>query len=429
MKSKDPTTRLLAAEKLGEQKDVRAVEPLAFALRDENKFVRKAAAEALERIGDARAVEPLVAALSDDKSSVRLPAAEALGQIGDARAVEPLVAALSDSARVVRESAAEALGDIDPNWEKSDAARSAVQELLKALEDRDRDVRWWAAGLLGKIGDLRALEPLIHALQDDDWLVRCSTAEALGRIGDSRAVEPLIDALHDEDSSVRWATVEALGGLGDSRAIDPLIEVALSGEDTRHQERARESLVAIDPASIGRLSAARDERALAVDPERKGIHALLHSGEEFTEANPIRLKETDATIYYHEGRGLWVLSIPIAAAGYGKRLVAIDPDLDPDKFVTDALREAPSWNLGTTPEGRLYELMKSDWVFDYHNPIVVGRVAHVFYEDGEWWLAVSVSPEALKRIEMARIAPIDKGIDEAVIDAIAAYGLSLMRER
>ena len=46
--------------------DVRAVEPLTAALRDEDHSVRERAAEALGKLGDARAVPSLIAALKDE---------------------------------------------------------------------------------------------------------------------------------------------------------------------------------------------------------------------------------------------------------------------------------------------------------------------------------------------------------------------------
>ena len=47
---------------------------------------------------------------------------------------------------------------------------------------------------------------LIKALgYDKDRIVRVNAVEALGKIGDTRAVEPLIAALKDKDKDVRIA--------------------------------------------------------------------------------------------------------------------------------------------------------------------------------------------------------------------------------
>jgi len=90
-----------------------------------------------------------------------------------------------------------------------------VKGLIKALKNRDSDIRQAAARALCKVGDSRAVKPLISALKDTEWLVRRYAAEALGFIGDKRAVAPLTDALKDPYSKygltpVREAAAKAL---------------------------------------------------------------------------------------------------------------------------------------------------------------------------------------------------------------------------
>jgi HEAT repeat protein len=63
--------------------------------------------------------------------------------LGDTRAVEPLIAALDDKDSNVRYNAAGELGNLK--------ARQAVERLRKALDDSDAEVRANAAEALGKI--------------------------------------------------------------------------------------------------------------------------------------------------------------------------------------------------------------------------------------------------------------------------------------
>lgn len=74
---------------------------------------------------------------------------------------------------------------------------TSVQPLISILEsDDERDMRQWAAIILGQIGDKRAVPSLCQAiLNDQDTYVSSSAASALGHIGDLRAVKPLIEAL------------------------------------------------------------------------------------------------------------------------------------------------------------------------------------------------------------------------------------------
>jgi HEAT repeat protein len=101
------------------------------------------------------------------------------------------------------------------------------------LQSGDIAVRAEAAGVLGRIGDARAVEPLIAVLKQDNRTVRYCACQALGKLGDARAVEPLIAALKDDDLWMRHVACEALGKLGDARAVEPLI-AGLKHEDFEH---------------------------------------------------------------------------------------------------------------------------------------------------------------------------------------------------
>lgn len=60
-----------------------------------------------------------------------------------------------------------------------------VERLIQALRDENEYVRWGAAGALGELGDLRAVEPLSEALQDENLNVKEKAAWSLKKlIGD-----------------------------------------------------------------------------------------------------------------------------------------------------------------------------------------------------------------------------------------------------
>jgi len=228
LKDSDPNVRKSAAEalvKIGSP----AVNPLIAALKDSDKEVQKSVAEALGKIGQP-AVNPLLSVLMDSDSHVRRFATEALGKIGDSKAIDPLITALNDSDRYVRESAAEALGKT--TWKPSNDEISAnywiilrefnkciaigspaVNPLITALKDSDKEVQESAAEALGKIGQ-PAVNPLLLVLMDSDPHVRKFATEALGKIGDSKAIDPLIKVLKDSDWYVREFAAEALQKLG-----------------------------------------------------------------------------------------------------------------------------------------------------------------------------------------------------------------------
>ena len=85
----------VAAKRLGDSGDRRAVEPLLAVVRNVDGYfhsgVRAAAAEALARLGDRSAVDALIGAIGDPMAEASAEAVRALATLGDARAVGPLL--------------------------------------------------------------------------------------------------------------------------------------------------------------------------------------------------------------------------------------------------------------------------------------------------------------------------------------------------
>jgi HEAT repeat protein len=207
---------------------------------------------------------------------------------------------------------------------------AAVEPLLSEVDalhpDPERFVT--AAGLLGQIGDARAVDPLLRALHqaagDYNAYKREAIAQALGGIGDARAVEPLIEMLkgkdkhsstmagealrrigepaverlaeellHADSVSVRWDAAEILGQIGGRRAASILVEAFAAGQiEARHYsvwrslramgEPAVEPLVA---ALIGKRSDVRSSAAEALgnigDPRAVGPLVAALSDEDW----------------------------------------------------------------------------------------------------------------------------------------------------
>jgi HEAT repeat protein len=89
----------------------------------------------------------------------------------------------------------------------------SVASLVKTLkEDKDPNMRYWAAESLGKFGPeaLSAVPDLIEALKDDSKMVRMGVAYALGELGSADATAALQEALRDPEKEVRDAATNAL---------------------------------------------------------------------------------------------------------------------------------------------------------------------------------------------------------------------------
>jgi len=131
------------------------------------------------------------------------------------KGVEELIHLLRDSTDpMVRQYAAYLLG-------KAKNPR-AIQPLIEALGDFDKSVREQATLALSAIGKA-AIEPLSAVMKEPKWETRYRAVEALGKIADEKAVQPLIQALKDNRDHVRYMAAKGLRDFGDSDATDPMI--------------------------------------------------------------------------------------------------------------------------------------------------------------------------------------------------------------
>ncbi|WP_067046912.1 HEAT repeat domain-containing protein [Methanofollis ethanolicus] len=244
LRSRSPERRYGAAVSLGRTGDPAAVPALEKALSDPDPGVRWMALEALGAIGNP-ALPVLTRLLGSDDIDLRWGAAVTLGDIGDPAAVEPLARALEDGDRYVRTRAALALAalgvpalpslaaaaghrDAGVRWAAALAlgkigSPDSIPALSPLVSDTDPAVRWKAVEALGAIGGEAAVGPLVMALDDRDEEVCGVATAALTAIGEP-AVTSLIDALRTKG---RWfRAVSALREMGTAAA--PALSSALS---------------------------------------------------------------------------------------------------------------------------------------------------------------------------------------------------------
>jgi len=247
-----PIIRARAADVLGIRMDKSAVPALLDALKGEFYTVRARAAIALGRIGDKRAVEPLFITLKDPEDDVRIGACLGLGFFKEPSTFDEITNVLLDDLKIeVRQAAAKALGNTghpeaipllmealhDPFWwyerevqagdlfdaiEKMGSA--AVESLIEALKDNEGAVRKYAALLLGRIGDDRAIEPLGMALYDLHHDVGKVSAEALVNFG-AHSFEILVEALDHPEMWIRIHSVDVLPKIKEPRVGLVLLEM------------------------------------------------------------------------------------------------------------------------------------------------------------------------------------------------------------
>lgn len=225
----DAAIRLNAAQKLGDAKDERAVQPLIQKLEDTNAKVQYAVFAALVKLSASQAAPHMIELLYNNRNSklwgllklgigLRLRAG-LLGLIasGDTPLANRLIQILDDQTLELEERAFFAR-----MWGRTQDPR-AVEVMIDTLQNHPEVMQGAAAEALGYLGDIRAIDTLIASLQTvDSDQIREVCAESLGRLGDEKAVDALIMALKDENEWVRRAAAVALGDLGHARAVEPL---------------------------------------------------------------------------------------------------------------------------------------------------------------------------------------------------------------
>ncbi|TVQ21830.1 MAG: MFS transporter [Spirochaetaceae bacterium] len=149
-------------------------------------------------------------------SRARARAARAMGRSRNPMAVEQLARAMDDLDYDVREQAVRGLGDTRSN--------DAIAHLAAELADEESDLRAQAAESLGRLRHPAGIDPLLAAIDSADSRVAMSAARALGDIGGLAAQERLYDKLvSGPGRSLLPSLVESLSRLGDLRVVRPAI--------------------------------------------------------------------------------------------------------------------------------------------------------------------------------------------------------------
>lgn len=241
-----PDLKREAAAMLARIKDPQAGVALVGLLEDPDETVRKSGATALEQMAGVldtetasvlvallpkaeeeetkrlvnhlvgaipTAVMPLCQMMKHPDPDAQVTAATMLDQLLDPRSIDAFIDAMGQPA--VRDIAVGTL-------KKLGAIRDRIDQMFNALRDVEgaserEEARMSTVINLLSIGR-PSVEILIEYLDDDDWLVREAAADLLGKIADVRAVEPLMKRLeHDKDTGVKELAVKALGLIGDAR--------------------------------------------------------------------------------------------------------------------------------------------------------------------------------------------------------------------
>ncbi len=232
--SADPSRRMQAANELGKLRE-RAAPAIPFLIRllgDDaspsihDGDVNAAASLALADIG-VIAVEPMIAALRESSGEKRCALIFALSQFDDRRIVSLFADLLADMDSRVRSMAAKELDDYFRKTHALSEDANVIQSLIRAMEDKDSNIRGCAVTSLGYCHAPQVVEPMLKMLKDTNTSVRWCAIQALGHTGDSRAKSALLEIMQNRRGKEREREIaaDALGYIGDPAIVDVLIAV------------------------------------------------------------------------------------------------------------------------------------------------------------------------------------------------------------
>lgn len=180
LSSKSAEQKLSAIGTLSDMRSRAALPELVKSIHDPNPRVRQRALQALGEIGDRSMFEPLVSALDSPLQDVQGEAALALGKIGDKRAVAALMAKLQSNDQHLQRCSVIALGDI-----RACEASQALIELMHTTNNNGLQLA--CADALGKIGDIKSVEPLLSMTRSTgNAPVKSSLVAAAGLLVDRK---------------------------------------------------------------------------------------------------------------------------------------------------------------------------------------------------------------------------------------------------
>ena len=259
------------ADALGNIGDKRAVEPLIKLLAEKKSEITFHAVAALGLIGDKRAIEPLIQALGYgvEETSIAYWLKGENAKITDwadnpqtTRSKLPtnpdiIARGLSDNVEDVRYHCVEILDEL--NWKPKTKEQRIDYLIAKIAKPEEGGLRYFRTpneetrNEIIKMGEY-AVPSLVNTLEiigKEKTTIMMTidfVAYILGKIGDLRAVEPLIKTLekksdkhtNHQNNIIQHATVRALGEIGDSRAVKPLIKILikLTKEDDNYPNMA-----------------------------------------------------------------------------------------------------------------------------------------------------------------------------------------------
>lgn len=238
LEDSDSNVRFWAAICLGNLRDRSHSKILLEKLQDRDIGVRIAALRALREIGDPHVAGKLFEALSQPSEQIRDLIYDILKDFGT-HSIPYLMESLSSEYWMGRALAAQALTEM---------GSEAVFPLVNALESQDKERKYWAIRILGRMREKSAYAEIRKFLSDPDAEIRMAALEAMSSYLNPDSIPMIIERFLDPAWVVRKHACKALVKFG-NKAVSPLLGALNSvEEDVRYW--ALRSIGDIKPAGI-----------------------------------------------------------------------------------------------------------------------------------------------------------------------------------
>lgn len=160
-----------------------------------------------------------------------------LGKRGDASALPAVFALAMDGSKAVRMEAIRVMSQFQDG--------DAVPELVKLMDDTDKDIAEVAQESLAAIPGRRADSAVVAMLNSDEAGDRLTALELMGRRRMTSNVPALLKAASDADAEVRPAALRKVGELGGPAEVPALLDLLMGLEDTRDLTAAERALITV----------------------------------------------------------------------------------------------------------------------------------------------------------------------------------------
>jgi HEAT repeat protein len=148
--------------------------------------------------------------LKSDDVETRKIAINSLNDVNDEIAISPLIEATTDENSTVRFKAAEILGKMGD---------LACDRLIERFDKESGQNKRFLTFALKETGSEKAIDCFSQAVDDEDFGVRKVAIRALGELKAHDKMNDMAKGLDDDDWGVRLATVYALGDLASEESI------------------------------------------------------------------------------------------------------------------------------------------------------------------------------------------------------------------